>query len=305
MSRGSNMPYLNDFSENDDLSYDDDELEELRKLARRKPASEGIYNDFINSRPERSNYNPSFGRKLAGTLLGALSKDPGKTASDFVNRDYLTDRERWLEERPLVNQRAARADAAQKDDIQVEEFGIRQKAQKRAKFNQAEKEFDKENKRIEEKLLTDAERKERNAKIDKSRELSDKLALERNERSKRAEGRSIERFNRGKTPKKFEYQDSPSRALRESDADEELRNKAKANVLANPALSNYFVSTVTTDDKGNKVTRKSMIEGIPGNIKAKIMSMVEDEYNSLLKKGRREVPFRSVDDEYPVDDEEE
>ena len=97
--------------------------------ASKAPESEGLISNYLNSRPNESDYSPSIWRRLGGFALGTLSglKDPalaGKNAQTFVMDPYnnaLTD---WKAQGQDISARAKLLDAARNREVNALKFGL-------------------------------------------------------------------------------------------------------------------------------------------------------------------------------------
>lgn len=105
-----------------------------RDLAASSPASEGLIQSYLSKMPTREQYEPGFGRKMAGFLLGTLSGRPDAT-SKFLDAPYMDALADWKQQGTSVQNEARLADAsrsrelgAMKYDLDAQAKGKRQSA---------------------------------------------------------------------------------------------------------------------------------------------------------------------------------
>lgn len=284
-----------DFTGFSPTAYGMDDSQGLRNISARPSQGDQILQEYLNSQPNPEDFSPSIWRKLGGTLLGALSKNPAETAFNFTNRPYLEAQRQFREERPIVQARANQAEKQANREFQAEKFGAQENTRRRQKESALEKQQLQNSMRAEERAMQQSRLAEKDRMQLEHQRLADERASRAEKRSQGAESRAIAAEKRAqefhgkrmkdKPTKEFEYKDSPATALRETKADEELHNMARQNVVENPMFSDYF------DITGDKV---SMKPDLPPHLVHALHKAIADEYETLFRRGRKTLPRREV-----------
>ena len=106
----------------------DPDVVKLRNLYGSPTGSEDIVNSYIGARPEREDYSPGLGRKLAAFLLGTFSgPNAYNAAQSHIERPYLNAYKDWEKEGSFIDDRVRLNEAERAREIKATEFGLRAK----------------------------------------------------------------------------------------------------------------------------------------------------------------------------------
>ncbi len=109
------------------LDPSDPDVLKLRDLYSQPSGASGLVSSYVESRPDFEEYKPSFGRRLAGTLLGAFSKDPYGSAQSFTQQPYLSAYQEWKDKGNWIDDQSRLLEADKAREVKAVEFGLRQK----------------------------------------------------------------------------------------------------------------------------------------------------------------------------------
>ena len=247
------------------LDPNDEDIRKLRDLYSKPSGAEGVVSEYINSMPQREDYNPSIWKRLGAFVLGTLDRTGYAGARNYIEEPYKNDYADWSKEGQFIDDRARLLEADKNREVKALEFGLRTK-------NAAEaKRFADERSRRGQ-VINATGQDVRNQNADASREQSERIQEERLRLAGESLGLANERLNlsreRYENPisKPVQPPDVTDRA-REMEAGNKIIDQAKTDAENHPTFRQYFI----TDEEG----KVHLSPETPPAIKASIMKFVQ------------------------------
>ena len=267
---------------------EDPRYKQYTDLAAQAPPSEGILSSFMDSMPNREDYQPSSGKKVGGFLLGMLSGmgNPGqayKTTRDFVERPYTEALTDWNQEGKFVDDRARLSDAARNRELGTLKFGLEQssrakryKAQDEAQARRLAETTSKAATGFTGKEVDREDKQNQNEVLNSLKQLALQLQQSRLDLSR--EGldfrKSQETWDR-EHPKAGRVPPKPVDPLKHETErisnEKEIRMDVNDRIKSDPKFSQYF----------NPETG-AFVEGIDEKTKADLLQLIEGEFQKRL-----------------------
>lgn len=158
------------------LQPDDPDLLKYQQLSSTPTGSEKLISDYIDSRPERE--DPSFGRKLAATLIGGLSGQGSKGSRDYLDHPYNEAIEDWKAEGANISSRARLIDAERGRELTGLKYGIQNKVNSEKSRVGEEKFKEQESRRVANEVLMEEDRRNKEEQRIKEHEEAAQRARE-------------------------------------------------------------------------------------------------------------------------------
>lgn len=239
----------------------DPDVVKLRNLYGRSTGSEDIVNEYMGSMPQREDYNPGLGRKLAALLLGTFSGNNAyQAAQSHVNQPYINAYKDWEKEGSFIDDRVRLNEAERAREIKATEFGLRTKNDAaRRKENEGSKYRAFLGQATGTQLRDENADENRRLREERTREL-DKLARERLNLSRERYDLSRDRYeNPNRAPKDL---NDPSANLQDQEAAEKLAFKEAMNMREFAPFREYY-ERVKSEDPNAVVNLRTFVEQNP------------------------------------------
>lgn len=159
------------------LNPEDPEILNLRNMYANPTGSTELVNSYLDRRPEREDYSPGLGRKLAAFALGALSGGGYNAARAHIEAPYQNAYKDWTDEGKFINDQVRLLEADRAREIKATEFGLKAKNEA-ARRNALSEES---RRRLSSNL---AGQESRDVDRDADRELREKRAIDAETRAK-------------------------------------------------------------------------------------------------------------------------
>lgn len=224
------------------LKPDDPDLLKYQQLSSSPTGSESLISDYINSRPERP--NPSFGRKLAATLIGTLSGG-GRTSREFLDNPYNQAIEDWKAEGSNIASRARLIDSERSRELSGLKYGLTNKVNQGRAKAQDERFQEQEARRVAGSVAAEEETRrkdeEHKAEVKFRQNMADEIFNAHKENTAYRKQQDLERNTR---LKEEETRKSEERAAKASDLG--LQNKKLSNYASTQGVDTSKLTALDT-----------------------------------------------------------
>jgi len=248
LTRGMRNPYMmNLYSGDPDVGIDVGDPATAQYMARAKEPlpSAGMYEQFLQQRPQHEDYKSNVWQKIGAALLGLGGQ--GEAGRNLLNKDYNRAYENWETEAKFLPTRARAADVGRGKELEAERFGIIGQAKKR-QFEEGKRKATAAEDLRAKKEAAAAEKAAKTEAVTSAREERATAASERASRSlELAEGREAragEKEVKGARTKAFGAKEKELKGELAT-----LEDKVTTEIENDSRYRNLF----TTDKRGNKV----------------------------------------------------